>query len=210
MIVAFQKIIEVYPYCLLFFTNILYYRLIKWIETNKHLSIFQAGSRAGFSTVDQIFALSSIAKKYIDNNKKLFAFFVDFKAAFDTVNRNSLLYKLSNLGLSSKFLRLYKQLVTNTCSSVWNGTIQSDFFNTETGVPQGCVLSPILFAIFIDDVSRTLPGGAKIGNLNVNVLLYADDLVLLTDNPSTLQLQINRLIDYCNLWDLEINTGKSK
>lgn len=88
------------------FTQILYYRLINWVESNNRLSMFQAGFRAGLPTVDQIFALESIARRYINKKKKLYAFFVDFRAAFDTINRNSLLYKLSMIGMSAKFMSL--------------------------------------------------------------------------------------------------------
>lgn len=192
------------------FTSILYERLTNWVEDKNLLSMFQAGFRAGYSTLDHIFALTSIAKKCIDKKKKLYACFVDFKAAFDKVNRQALLYKLSMLGISRKFLQLYFNFLISSTASVWDGSHLSDWFETTTGVPQGCILSPILFALFIDDISDVLPGGISFADIQVKVLLYADDLVLLAENPFTLQLQINRLNTFCEKWGLAINTSKTK
>lgn len=192
------------------FTAILYERLTKWIEDNSLLSIFQAGFRPGFSTMDHIFAISSIAQQFIDRKKKLYTCFVDFKAAFDKVNRQALIYKLSCIGLSRKFLQLYASFISSTNARVWDGSTFSNRFETTTGVPQGCILSPLLFSLFIDDVCELLPGGVNFANIIIKVLLYADDLVMLADNPFSLQLQINRLSSFCESWGLLINTQKTK
>jgi len=72
------------------FTFIIHARLASWVEDNSILSDFQAGFRKGFSTVDNIFCLNSIAKHYLSKKKKLYALFVDFKAAFDSILRQAL------------------------------------------------------------------------------------------------------------------------
>lgn len=143
-------------------------------------------------------------------NKNVYAFFVDFKAAFDLVNRSALLYKLSQLGLSTKYLRVIKDMYSDTKAAIWDGSILSEWFETDIGVKQGCVLSALLFALFINDIVQELPGGIRIANVVVNVLLYADDLVILSETPENLQLMINRLDAYCKKWGLIVNTSKSK
>jgi len=78
------------------------------------------------------------------------------------------------------------------------------------GVRQGCLLSPILFALFIDDLPAALEGGVFLGHTKVKALLYADDLVLVADSPIALQRNINFLAEYLNHWNLVLNRNKSK
>ena len=66
----------------------------------------------------------------------------------------------------------------------------TEWFHVNVGLRQGCMLSPILFILVIDDLARQIKRigkGIKLGNLQINILLYADDIVLLADNPEDLQ-----------------------
>lgn len=192
------------------FTSILHDRLLKWVEENNILSQFQAGFRKRYSTIDQIFNLTSISQLYIDKNSKLYLFFVDFKTAFDHVQRDLLFHKLSQKGVSTKFLNILKALYKNTSALIWNGQSISSEFVTEFGIKQGCNISPLLFSLFIDDLNESLCGGIEIGSILIKLLLYADDLVLLAKYPTTLQRMINRLEEYCLDWGLTVNLNKSK
>lgn len=192
------------------FTGILLNRVTKFVEENEILSEYQAGYRAGYSTADHIFTFTNIVKLFSLKKKKLYAVFIDFRSAFDHIDRKALFYKLSESGLTYKFLNLLRNLYNNTNSCVWDGTNISDEFLTTIGLKQGCMLSPTFFSIFIDDLVKTLPGGARIGDMTVKILLYADDLVILAESPETLQLMINRLSEYCEKWNLIINLEKTK
>lgn len=192
------------------FTSILHHRLSKWVEDNNILSQFQAGFRKQHSTVDQIFNITSICQLYIEKRTKLYLFFVDFKTAFDHIQRDLLFYKLSQKGVSTKFLTILKALYKNTSALVWNGQNVSDDFCTEFGIKQGCNISPLLFSLFIDDLNECLGGGIKIDNIPIKLLLYADDLVLLAEYPATLQRMINKLEEYCLAWGLTVNISKSQ
>ncbi|XP_055918308.1 uncharacterized protein LOC129950390 [Eupeodes corollae] len=192
------------------FCGILVARLEKWIDENNTMTELQAGFRKNYSTIDHIFSLTAIVKGFQARNKKVYALFVDFKAAFDLIHRNALLYKLSQIGLSTKFIQIIKEMYCGTNAAVWDGNNISDWFETDSGVKQGCPLSALLFALFINDVVTELPGGIRIAGTIVNVLLYADDLVILSENPQNLQLMINRLVSFCEKWGLIINTDKSK
>lgn len=185
-------------------------RLCKWVQENNKLNEFQAGFRPKYSTVDNIYNLCSIIQLKFLEGKKTYAFFVDFKAAFDRVPRQALLYKLSCMGLSRKFLKLLESLYKGTKSAVWDGEAKSDYFETKSGVKQGCLLSPLLFALYLNDLHDALGGGLLIAKYNVRVLLYADDIVILADNPNILQRMINRLEKYCEEWSLTVNVEKSK
>ena len=81
------------------------------------------------------------------------------------------------------------------------------------GVRQGDVLSPNIFKIFINDLPAILDSqslSVTLSNKNIPCLLYADDLVLISDTKEGLQQKLNILYDYCNNWCLEINTSKTK
>ena len=192
------------------FTCIIYTRLEKWVERNSLLSECQAGFRKGYSTIDNIFCLTSVAKSYLARGKKLYALFVDFKSAFDTVERNALFYKLSNLGMSRKMLNIIQSLYRNNEAQVWDGKNFSESFETEIGVKQGCLLSPLLFALYLNDLVAALPGGITFNNAEIKTLMYADDIVILAETSYALQRMINKLQDYCVSWGLTVNISKTK
>ena len=192
------------------FNTILLNRITFWIESNKILNEYQAGFRKNYSTVDNIFNLTNIIDINKANGKKTYAFFVDFSCAFDRIPRNSLFYKLSSLGLSSKMIRVLQATYFQTQSKIWDGNTFSDSFSVEVGVKQGCILSPILFSLYMNDLADNLPLGVEVAGINVKVLLYADDIVLLANSPNDLQIMIDSLHSYCLTWSLNVNLSKSK
>lgn len=117
---------------------------------------------------------------------------------------------MSCLGISTKFLNTLTSLYTGTESAVWDGKDLSDWFITTAGVKQGCILSALIFSLFINDIIDILPGGIRMAEINVKALLYADDVVIFAESPESLRFMIKRLHDYCKKWDLDINTQKSK
>ncbi|XP_055839194.1 uncharacterized protein LOC129907145 [Episyrphus balteatus] len=179
------------------YTTLLYKRLEKWVSVNEKLSEYQAGFRSGYSTVDNIFILTSIAQMKIDQNRKLYTFFVDFRAAFDMINRNAMFYNLYNLGISTKFVRALVKLYQQTKANIGNGKDRSERLIANRGVKQGCLV-------------EWLTCGVSFDNTNVKVIMYADDIVILAESPSSLQLMINKLYQYCLVWGLEVNVEKSK
>lgn len=112
------------------------------------------------------------------------------------------------LGLST-MLNLIENIYENTKSAVWTGSEISESFNTYSGVRQGCLLSPLLFTLYLNDLHNTLDGGLRVGGINIRLLLYADDIVLLSDNIHTMQKMINKLEAYCSEWNMEVNLEKS-
>jgi len=193
------------------FTSLLNRRLTRWVEERQIITECQAGFRKGFSTMDNIFNLTGMIHLKTKSKKgKLYAFFVDFKAAYDTIDRKALWFKLSRMGVSTKLLTIIKNLYEGTEAGVWCREGVTGSFKTEMGLKQGCILSPILFSLFINDLPEFLEGGCEFGGFRVNTLMYADDLVLLASTPAGLQHMINRLEAYCNLWNLKVNLIKSK
>lgn len=192
------------------FMGILNTRINLWLTKHNIITEYQAGFREGYSTVDNLYNLAAIASLKYKENKKLYAFFVDFKAAFDKVSRKSLFYKLQSIGMSTKMNRMIESIYGTTKFTVWNGENLSDEFYTGSGVKQGCLLSPTLFSIYLNDLHEHLGGGATVGPINIRLLMYADDIVILADDILKMQNMIHRLETYCKMWNLEVNLSKSE
>ena len=98
------------------------------------------------------------------------------------------------------------------CGVVWEGEV-GEWFEMESGVAQGCPLSPVLFSLYINDIALEIKekgGGTQWGEVRVAVLMYADDMVLLADSKEGLQRSIDAAFAYSRKWRLLFNVGKEK
>ena len=157
----------------------------------------QIGFQKNCRTTDHIFTLKTLVKKYVTVGKeKLYTCFVDFQKAFDSVWHKGLFHKLSNNGISGKSLSLIFNLYNKTQCAIKRNNDITDFFRYSKGVRQGCPLSPILFNLYVNDLfniidQNSTPGVyLKEGN-TINVLMYADDFVLVSRSKEGLQRQID-------------------
>jgi hypothetical protein len=200
------------------FTAILNKRVYNWAEEGNKLSEEQAGFRKGYSTVDHIFTLVSIIRNRFNNARggKVYAAFIDYRKAFDTVDREKLWHTLDKIETSTKLLNLLKPMYRSVFSCVrWNGEL-SAFFDCPVGVRQGCLLSPLIFSLLICEVAdfvrscgkhglQLIPGGTELF-----LLLFADDIVLLSSTPTGLQNQIDNLEKASKFLGLQVNLDKTK
>ena len=116
------------------------------------------------------------------SNQSVFACFIDFSNAFDSVNRDLLWFRLLNYGIDGK-LKVLKIMYDNLKICVTLNNYLTNWFSSNVGVCQGDTLSPTLFNLFVNDLAteiKTLECGVKIGNKSVSILLYADDIVLIS------------------------------
>ena len=184
------------------------------MEDQNNLSDNQAAFRPGRSTADHLFTMRSIVNRYLRLHKKnLYCCFVDFSRAFDSVWRDGLFYKLLKLDVSGKFYNVIKNMYSNYVTSVKLPQGVTDSFVTNTGIRQGDSLSPLLFCLFIDDIKNLFDQDddpCSVGNLQLSHLLYADDLILISESQQGLRNSINKLSAYCNRWNLKINMAKTK
>ena len=197
------------------YTGVLCNRLTEWVEKRKLLVKEQAGFRKGFGTVDNAFVLNFLVEKEIQRKGKLYTCFIDFKRAFDSVNREFLWKKMSRLGLPEKFVRIlmsvYAKVEMKVCV---NGDECTRGFEAERGVRQGCKLSPLLFALFINDLPEYLENvemhAPCIGVNEVKMLMYADDVVLVSQSAVGLQRGLNKVNEYSSKYELQVNVEKTK
>ena len=158
----------------------------------------------------------TLIDKYVHGHQtKVYACFVDFRKAFDSVWHDGLLLKLLQYNVGGKFFSLIKSLYANSTCSARLGSKKTRSFQYTRGVRQGCILSPLLFNLYLNDLAFSfnkivsdpfvLPNGMKL-----NSLLYADGLIILSRSKVRLQNCLNTLSSYCNSWMLKINPKKTK
>ena len=91
-------------------------------------------------------------EKHIETRKDVYHNFIDFKKAFDQVWHKGLWQSMANFGISQEIIHIIKSLYDNSSSVVLINNITGSFFNTTVGVRQGCLLSPVLFNIFLEKI----------------------------------------------------------
>jgi len=123
--------------------------------------------------------------------KKTYCAFLDIQKAYDRVWRQGLWFILRKYGIRGKLWRVLKNLYAKVESCVRLGKYCTDFFEILVGLRQGCLLSPMLFDIFINGLAEEiikLGLGIKCGDRLVCLLLFADDIVLLAENKEDLEI----------------------
>jgi hypothetical protein len=174
----------------------------------------QAGFRAGRSTVEQIFNCRVMMEKHLQHQRELFHNFIDFKKAFDRVWHDGLWQVLRGFNIEEGLVQVIQELYRDASSAVLlNGQI-GNFFKTTVGVRQGCLLSPVLFNLFLEKIMQeTLHDHhttISIGGRPVCNLRFADDIDLMGGSNDELQDLTNRLADRAGAYGMEVSTEKSK
>ena len=195
------------------YTSVLNTRLNNFAENNNLIVNEQNGFRSDRSCLDHIFVLQNTLRIRNTLNSHTYCAFIDFKKAFDLVDRDALLYKLRNLGVTGNFYHTIKSLYTDAKSCIKINDRTTDWFDVTSGVRQGDSLSPTLFSLFLNDLAveiKNLNDGIMIGALCLSILLYADDICLLAPTPEKLQNMLDVVSDWCRKWGMQINTKKTQ
>lgn len=203
-----NNLIENYrPICLLNTIALVFEKVVHTITNSYiHDKIIsqQHGFRKNKSTHTNLFDYVNYIAQAMDEGLEVHAIYTDFSKAFDRVNHDKLLSKLHAIGLPQSLVNWYQSYLSNRpLRVVFNGK-KSEKFIQNSGVPQGSVLGPILFNIFINDITSVL---------KCNVLLFADDSKIFVkvrniDDCIALQNDINALCDWCDRNDLQLNANK--
>ena len=198
------------------YTNILNTRINEFTTLNNVIPEEQAGFRSNYSTIDHIFTLYAMISLQFYKNKKLYVCFVDYRKAFDSVQREALFKILEARGFDGNFLSAIKSIYNKVNASIYVDGCHSETFTCPVGLKQGCLLSPNLFSLFMTEISleinkRGLDGIAFMNNFDtIFHLLFADDIILVSDSVIGLQNQINVLESQSIRLGLTINENKTQ
>uniref|UniRef100_A0A8D9ELZ3 Craniofacial development protein 2 n=1 Tax=Cacopsylla melanoneura TaxID=428564 RepID=A0A8D9ELZ3_9HEMI len=172
----------------------------------------QAGFVKERSTIDQIYVFKEIVSKCWEFQKEVHALFIDFKKAYDSIKRDQIWNYMKDFGIPSKLIRLCKLCVLSSKVKVRIENEYSETFDVNTGVRQGDGLSPLLFNIVLEKSLRKtklLDKGINVG-AKVNLLAFADDIVLLGENKNDLITLAETLIEEAKKIGLLVNEEKTK
>ena len=168
-------------------------------------------SQLGFLPGNRTSDAHNLRKYCHKKNAYICGCFVDFSRAFDCIPRNVLFNKLIRDRRTGKFLKIIANLYEGSTTRVKLGDNMSQEFENHKGVKQGCILSHLLFNIFLSDLPKTLNPENQVlihENVGVNCQIWADDL-LLSESEVGLQSMLNHRSTYCKASGLEINDESS-
>ena len=189
-------------------------RLEGVVQSLHPVSPNQIGFKKGHRTSDHIFVLKTIVDKIVKSDKgHLFVAFVDFRKAYDRINRTLLLLKIRHLGVNGFLYKNIKALYESVSYEVKVKGGRLEPITSRFDLKQGCVLSPLLFNLFIDDMKNIFDVSCdpvRILTEPLSHLLYADDLAIISATESGQNSSLSKLESYCTLWQLKVNIQKSK
>ena len=176
----------------------------EYIRESVIIDDMQFGFMPGKGTMDAIFISRIMQESFLAKKKDLYFTLVDLEKAFDRVPRQVVTWALRKVGLEEWIIRVVKTMYENAKSTAnINGTLD-DPFPVRDGVHEGSVLSPLLFIIVLEALSREFRRGLPWE------LLYADDLLLMSDSIEELEILFERWKSGMEQKGLRVNTGKTK
>ena len=197
------------------FMNILSIRLTKWSNEFNVIDEAQAGFRKKYSTTDNCFTLMALTQKYISKKKgRFYCIFVDFAKAFDSIDHEQLWESFARKNVDGKLLNVLKSAYSKLKSCVNIDGKLSEYFECTVGTRQGCVASPIIFSLFINDLVDYLHVHCGDGIYvsreadSLISLLFADDVAGFSDSVGRLQRIIDSIASFCDLVGMKINSKK--
>ena len=197
LLTGFSKILE----------KLVHARTVSFLRDNEILNNSQFGFRENCNTTHAILSLINQVNLSIDKKLHTIGIFLDFSKAFDTVNHDILLHKLSHYGIRGKALEWFESYLSNRTQYVCLNNIKSQSRKVECGVPQGSVLGPLLFVIYVNDFYKS--------SSKLSFILYADDSNLFASHkdPQTLLNTVNTELKSVYNWikanKLSLNLSKT-
>ena len=188
------------------FERVVRKHLVKHLEDNELLSNNQHGFRKKKSCMTQLLSHIEHIYKSLNHDDEVDVIYLDFAKAFDKVDHAILLSKLEQYGIKGKALAWIKEFLLERKQAVTIEGHKSSFQEVISGVPQGTVLGPLMFLIYINDIANNISPGT-------HIRLFADDCVLYRviqslQDTGILQKDLTSLTDWSTTWQMSFNTAK--
>ena len=192
--------------CCKIMEHILCRHMLNHMDQHNILTKLQHGFRNGYSCVTQLLVTIQDFMLSRDNNIQTDVAILDFSKAFDTVPHDRLLLKLKHYGIKGDIQEWIKDFLKNRKQRVVVDGKHSSFIKVESGVPQGTVLGPLLFLVYINDLPNNITQGST-------VRLFADDCILYREirtmqDQLILQNDLNKLKEWADKWGMKFNPSK--
>lgn len=186
--------------------KIIFKYLYNYLQEYEILTKYQSGFRPRDSTVNQLLEIYNIIIENLDKGKNVRFIFCDVSKAFDKVWHRGLLFKLKKYGICGPLLNWFSSYLSERKQRVIQEGFHSSWANTSAGVPQGSVLGPYLFLLYINDIAE---------NISTNIRLFADDTSLFTviENDQSTNLLIEdlyKIASWSHDWCVILNPTKTK
>lgn len=187
------------------FEKLILKRLNAVIEKYQLVPTHQFGFRSSHSTMDQVHRITDIIETALERKKICSAMFLDISQAFDRVWHKGLLHKLESI-LPNEYNRLFKSYLSDRKFRIRQEDAYSDIKDICAGVPQGSVLGPVLYLLYISDIPKTF---------HTTIATFADDTALLAvgntlkESNERLQQSINNVATWTKKWRIQLNETKS-
>ena len=181
--------------------------VFEFLVDNNLITMLQSGFIPGDSTTNQLLYLYDSFSKALDDGKEVRIVFCDISKAFDRVWHKGVLFKLQQMGINGGLLEWFKSYLTNRKQKVVIRGQSSEEVSINAGVPQGSILGPLLFIIFINDI---------ITDIRSPMRLFADDtsVYVIVDNPVesaiTLNDDLTRIENWANRWQVMFSPKKTE
>ena len=192
------------------FERIMHNQLHEYFSSNELYYTSQYGFRSMHST--ELATLELIDRNIcdMDKNGTPINIYLDLSKAFDTIDHSILLYKLRHYGITDNSLLLLKSYLTNRKQYVQFDDVNSELLVIKTGVPQGSILGPLLFLIYINDIAHL--------STKFHPIVYADDTTLtatlnafkITKSANEINVELEKVTDWLKLNKLSLNINKTK
>ena len=176
----------------------------KKVRDRIRLDDMQFGFRAGRGTTDPIFIVRQVQERSLAKGEDLWMAFIDLEKAFDRVPRDVLWWALRGAGVDEWIVNVIRAMYRDASTSVKLQGCESSEFEVKVGVHQGSVLSPLLFSIVLEELTKKFRAGLPWE------LLYADDLVLMAESEEVLMENIRCWKDGLEAKGLRVNVAKTK
>ena len=193
------------PHIIKVFERVIRSKMVEYLETNKLLNKNQHGFRKGRNCLSQLLDHYDELLNTVSNSSNADVVYLDYSKAFDKVDHHILLQKLERIGITGKLYRWLECFLTDRVQQVIVDGVSSSFAIVISGVPQGTVLGPLLFIVFVDDMSEVVKHSI--------LKLFADDSKLSKAIRSMLdQILLQEDVNAILLWakdnNMELNEEK--
>ena len=199
--------ISLLNYCGKLMERCIHKHVTRYLKQYSIITPFQSGFQTGDSTVNQLLHMYNDFAKALDEGKEVRVVFLDISKAFDKVWHKGLIFKLQSIGISGNLLEWFTDYLANRKQRVCLNGHASSWKTPNAGVPQGSILGPLLFIIYINDI---------VNHIRTNIRLFADDTTLyeIIDDPLLTGININidlrTIMSWAKTWLVMFNSIKTE